>query len=450
MSAKLLKLKSDRVAAVLKAQECERAAKAGATPAINQEWDDALASVETLDAEIKAEQTAVDVEASAAAARAAKMAAINQRTGSRTQPRSASPVITSQRERAEADPNRGFRSHREFFNAVMLAGMGASVDDRLAPLKATAGSDEQGEYSNGFGGFLIPEGLSPNLLSVGNEADPTIGRTTQIPMATPTVKINARTDKNHTTSVTGGLRFYRRAETQEASASRMEMEQVVLHANPLTGVNFATEELLQDSPISVVAVIQAGFKEELGAQLLNEKLRGTGNGEMLGILNAGNQALISVAKETGQAAATIVFKNILNMRSRCWGYGQAIWLANHDTFPQLAQMGLAVGAGGVPVYIPSAVEDRPDMLLGRPIFYTEFAETVGTAGDLILSNWSQYLEGQLGGLESTESTHVRFLANERAFKINLRNDGRPWWKSALTPKKGANTLSPFVTLATRA
>jgi hypothetical protein len=65
-------------------------------------------------------------------------------------------------------------------------------------------------------------------------------------------------------------------------------------------------------------------------------------------------------------------------------------------------------------------------------------------------NWSQYLEGTLQGLQSDESIHVRFLANERTFRFYLRNDGRGWWKSALTPRKGANSLSPFVGLAERA
>ena len=45
--------------------------------------------------------------------------------------------------------------------------------------------------------------------------------------------------------------------------------------------------------------------------------------------------------------------------------------------------------------------------------------------------------------------HVRFLAAERAFRFYRRNDGQWWWRSALTPRAGS-TLSPVVTLATRA
>ena len=46
--------------------------------------------------------------------------------------------------------------------------------------------------------------------------------------------------------------------------------------------------------------------------------------------------------------------------------------------------------------------------------------------------------------------HVRFENHEQVFKFWTENAGAPWWRSALTPKNGANTLSPFVTLAARA
>jgi len=52
-------------------------------------------------------------------------------------------------------------------------------------------------------------------------------------------------------------------------------------------------------------------------------------------------------------------------------------------------------------------------------------------------------------MSNAESVHVRFLNHERTFKFWMENDGRCWWRSAMTPKRSASTLSPFVTLATR-
>jgi hypothetical protein len=92
----------------------------------------------------------------------------------------------------------------------------------------------------------------------------------------------------------------------------------------------------------------------------------------------------------------------------------------------------------------------PDLLLGRPCIFTEWAKTLGDQGDLVLGTWSQFLEGTYQTLQSAESIHVRFLEHERTMKFWLRNAGAPWWRSALTPKNSTSTLSPFVVLDARA
>jgi len=344
------------------------------------------------------------------------------------------------------DPAKGFKTPREFMQAVMKAGQGFQADERLQFL-ATVGSDEQTGANNSLGGFLVPEAFAPGLLQLDPEIDFIAGRTMNIPMAAPTVKLSARVDKNHSTSVSGGLTVGRSAETVAKTASNMSFQEITLHANSLFGLAYATEEILTDSPISFAAILATGFGQEFGAAAINERLNGTGVGQYLGILNA--PCVVSVAKETGQTAATVNYQNIVKMRARMWGYGSAIWMANQDVLPQLMQMNQTVGVAGVPAWQPSAREDAPDFLFGRPLFLTEFCQSVGTVGDIVCANWSQYLEGTYQPIESAESIHVRFVNHERAFKFWTRNDGRPWWNTALTPKHGS-TLSPFVTLATRA
>ncbi len=120
-----------------------------------------------------------------------------------------------------------------------------------------------------------------------------------------------------------------------------------------------------------------------------------------------------------------------------------------DVFP-VAELSIAVGTGGALIYQQSVIEGRPDMLQGRPIFYSEYPATLGTQGDLILGNWSQYLDGLYQPMQSAESVHVRFVNHERTFKFWLRNAGAPWWRTALTPQQSSTKLSPFVLLDTRA
>lgn len=381
------------------------------------------------------------------------------------------------------DPKKGFKNHSEFLAAVMSLGdpgtgsvaqltderlkylaLGGKLEDSAAPgkaafmlpeafsprFKATVGSDEQGTYDDRYGGYSVRPTFLPGMLQLGFEGDPTAGLTTSVPMASPMVEMLARTDKNHTTSVSGGFTVGRRAETGAFTASRGQMEMVTLKASVLAGLAYASEEILSDSLISFMAFIQAGFKDQFGHYMLGEKLRGLGGDQYIGAVTAGNGSLVSVAKVSGQTAATINHTNVITMRSRCWGYDQAIWCANHDCYPQLSTMAVPIGVGGQLIYQTSLVADRPDTLLGRPIHYTEYASTLGTQGDLILANWSQFLEGTYQPLQSAESIHVRFLNHERTFKFWLRNAGAPWWKTALTPNKSSQTLSPFVVLDTRA
>jgi HK97 family phage major capsid protein len=376
--------------------------------------------------------------------------------------------------RAENDPKRGFATPRDFFLAAIdnsgLRDRADVTDERLASLavmdkddkaaagelafmlpdfrmKATVGSDEQGEYSDTYGGFAVPRTRAPGLLQVGFEGDPTAGLTQNVPMASPAIDMVARTDKDHTSSVAGGFTVARRAETTAASSSRMALEMVSLKASSLFGLAYATEELLADSPISFAALIDTGFRTQMGAHILNEKIRGLGGTEYIGVLNAA--CAVEIAKETNQAADTIVFDNVNKMAARCWGLGSAIWLANHDARTQLVKISLPIGTGGVAMYQPSQASGFPDMLWGRPVLYSEYMPTVGDAGDIAIVNWSQYLEGVYQPIQSAESIHVRFVNHERTFKLWTRNCGAPWWRSALTPNKGSNTLSPIVTLAAR-
>jgi HK97 family phage major capsid protein len=392
--------------------------------------------------------------------------------------RAAQPTVRAGEPRAAKDPAKGFGSPRDFVLAVIensgLRDRSDVQDERLRPLamfdkddkmaaselafllpaaftpaqlRAAAGADEQGTYADPYGGFAVPTTRLPGIKTIPFEGDPTAGRTTNVPMATPQIEINARTDKDHSTSVSGGLIVTRKPETKAATASRMATELVTMKATSLFGLSYITEELLTDSPVSFAALVAQGFSDQFPAHILNEKLNGKGGFEMEGILNAACR--VTVAKETGQAADTIVFDNVSKMAARMWGFGNSIWVANHDTRPQLCKIALPIGTGGVAMYQPSEREGFPDMLWGRPVFYTEFAAKLGDVGDLILWNPTQYLEGLYQPLQSAESVHVRFENHERVLKFWLRNAGASWWRSALTPAKSAETLSPIVLLAAR-
>jgi HK97 family phage major capsid protein len=363
-------------------------------------------------------------------------------------------MISVNRDGMKKDPKRGYENSAEFFNEVIeSAKVGNRPDampERLRNMYNTVGSDEAKTTNNPDGGFLIPPAFLPELQTTDPQAiqNDTGMMTRRIPMASPLVSVNARVDKNHASSVTGGFVVYRREETGTVTASKGEYEQINLAAHSLMGLSYASEEIIERSPISIAALIQSGFGDERVSKMNYERLWGTGVGQFLGIFNS--DAKVEVAKESAQSADTIVGANIVKMRSRAWRYGGCVWMANQDCLVQLMSAHITGTNGDVFLFAPGNGIDNPDTLLGRPILFDENMATIGDAGDLALVNWGEYLEGTLGGTSFAESIHVRFVYNERAFRFTMYNDGAPWWRSALTPKKSAATLSPIVTLAARA
>ena len=179
---------------------------------------------------------------------------------------------------------------------------------------------------------------------------------------------------------------------------------------------------------------------------------GSGVGQPLGVMNS--PALVSVAKETGQDANSIVWENLINMFARMLpaSLNSAVWLAHIDTFPQLATMSLAVGTGGSAIWMNNGVEGPPMTILGRPVIFTEKMQTVGGGGsgkDIAFVDFSYYLIGDRQQMRAESSSHAQFAADITVFRIIERVDGRGWLQSAITPRNGTNTLSPFVTLDER-
>lgn len=469
--AKLVKEAND----ALKASQAKAKAENRALTKEELEADDAYqAKIEAVLQEIRVEERKLERERQLGSAAAKRNEEDPDVPGSGRQAR-----VTDARLRAEDDPARGFRSGQDFCLAVMRnadarersevederlqtlavqddgkavkagAGVAFLMPTAFAPARAAVGSDEAGNYSDRYGGFLTPTTRLPQLLQIEPESDPTEGLTQSLPMATPQVEIAARVDKDHTSSVSGGLTFSRRPETGTTTGQRIEFEMITLKAASLWGIGYATMEILRDSPISFAALISAGFRQQRAFHILKEKIRGGGGNEYVGMMNS--PAKVAVAKETNQPADTIVGRNITKMAERCWNFGAAIWLANNDTRSQLAEAHIPIGTGdAIRIYMPAQQPGFPDMLWGRPVYYTEQCATVGDEGDLMLIVPSQFLEGVYMPMEEASSVHVRFVNGEQTFRFWERNCGAPWWRAALTPARSTKTLSPIVTLAARA
>jgi HK97 family phage major capsid protein len=301
------------------------------------------------------------------------------------------------------------------------------------------------------GGVLIPPQFISQLLMRTYDND-LLARTRLFPMSSNILRIPAVDETSRADgSRFGGIRAYWKGEGPPAMPySKPGLSEVKIELSTLTLLIRVTNELLEDASALEVYV------NDMSAQELNFKLgdgivNGDGVEKPFGIMQS--PARVAVPKESGQAAATVVSQNIVKMWSRMFApcRDNAVWLINQDVEPQLFTMTIGTAGANLAVYLPpGGLSSSPyATLMGRPVLPVEFCNTVGTEGDIILADLSQYLTGTRNGIQSLASAHVFFDTNEFAYRFTLRMDGRPWWKTPLTPFKGTNTKSCFVTLATR-
>ena len=322
---------------------------------------------------------------------------------------------------------------------------------RLMQYGAATGMNESNPAD---GGFLVQTDQSRTMLERVYDIGEISRRLTASPVgenangiAVPFLNETSRVDGSRW----GGLRGYWTGEAATYTTSRPTYDKFRLDLDKVTALVAVTDEMMSD-----VAFLGAWLNRmapiELNFKLENAVMNGDGIGKPIGILRA--PALIVVAKETGQAADTIVTENIVNMFSRLWApsANKAIWLVNQNVYPQLHTMSLSVGVGGVPVYLPpSGLAGRPAATLyGLPVIPVEYAATLGDEGDISLVDFDQYALIEKGGVQFASSIHVYFSTGEQAFRYTYRVNGAPWWKSALTPLNGTTTVSPYITLAARA
>lgn len=324
------------------------------------------------------------------------------------------------------------------------ASPGGSIDARLST-RAASGLNESNPSD---GGFLVQQDFVSTLLKRTYETGIMASKVKKIPISSTAngLKINSiDEDSRANGSRWGGVQTYWQDEADQFAASKPKFRQMDLSLKKLTGLCYATDELLQDT-VALESVIKEAFAEEFGFKIDDAILNGTGAGQPLGVLSS--SALVTVAKENAQTDK-ITVENLIKMWNRLWSRSRAnsIWYINQELEPFL----YTVKIGDKPVYIPAGgLSEKPyGTLFGRPVVPLEQCNAAGELGDIILADVGQYLLIDKGGINQASSIHVRFLYDENVFRFIYRVDGQPIWNRPLTPYKGSATVSPFVALAKR-
>ena len=348
----------------------------------------------------------------------------------------------------------GFRDMGDFAIACRAGVLNpGQMDQRLVQNALTTYGSEG---VNADGGFAVPPEWRAEIMRMVDGEGALLSQTDQ-----QTVSGNSITfpvDESTAWQSSGGIQTYWDSEAATITQSKPALKDLTVKLHRLTALVPVTEELLEDAP-AMAGYITSKAGEKLAFKVNDAIVNGTGSGQPLGILAA--PALVSVAKESSQTAATFHADNAVKMMARmpAQSFGRSVWLINQDVVPQIMKLGFAVttaagtAAGAGALYLPPnglANSSPYGSLLGRPIIVTEACQTLGTKGDVILADLSKYLSVIKGALKSDVSIHLWFDQNATAFRFVLRMNGQPWLSAAIARKNGSNTLSHFISLDTRA
>jgi len=304
-----------------------------------------------------------------------------------------------------------FDSWGDYLEAVYIAQVvqNGYIDPRLTFVKyddnKIKGTKDLGESVGASGGFLVPTEFQEQLLSIMGETATIRNRATVIPMRRRSIQIPVL-DQTSTTAGQphwfGGMQFTWAEEASSKTQSDPAFRQIELVAHKLIGYTRASDELVDDSAVSLDAFLSGPLGFAGGAVWMEEFafLQGTGAGQPLGVINAG-----ATITEGRFAANAIGFDDFADMLRDFLPSGRGVWHISQSAMSDIIQLN---GPTGNPSFIWSenARDGIPGSILGFPVVWTEKLPAIGTAGDVVLADWTYYL---IGDRQSTTIESTKFF-----------------------------------------
>lgn len=343
-----------------------------------------------------------------------------------------------------------FASLGEQLKAIYAATRGKR-DERLDKVNNAALGTNGGNGPDG--GFLLQTDFAEQILESAVQSSPLLNRLDRYTCssAANAMRWLYADETDVSKSVFGGVQMYWASEAATVAASKPQFREVKVDLEKMMGFAYCTDEMLED------AAFMSGFFGNAfslaGERLLIDSIiSGDGVGKPLGILNSG--ALIKVAKETSQAAATFTGDNAIKMQARSMPRGRErlVWVMHPDLEEQLPYLAIKNGDAAKFLWNPEGGLGGFDTqrVLNKPVLFEDSCSALGKAGDVLLIDPLQYILLVKGTAKQDWSVHVEFLTAQNCFRMIFRCNGAPKVNTPLTIRNSTKTRSPFVGLADRA
>jgi HK97 family phage major capsid protein/HK97 family phage prohead protease len=296
-----------------------------------------------------------------------------------------------------------------------------------------------GTGSGPSGGYLVPETLIPDLLTAVSEQSIVLPRAfvTDAPGTVRQPVVDLSKGASGVFAWYGGIKFTWVGENSAIAETEPSFKQYTLRALTMAGIVRVSNRMLASTTFD--AQLRRMLAESASDYLDHYFIRGSGAGEPLGVLNA--QALVSVARDTANQFKPVDAARMLE-RLMPGSLGRAVWLIHPTVLPQLVQFSI----GNTPVWQPNWQEGIAGTLMGIPVILTEKVNALGTAGDVLLADFSMYAVQLVRDIEIAASADAYFEFDQTAYRLTVYADGTP---RVVDKAKYINTnveVSPFVRL----
>ncbi len=338
----------------------------------------------------------------------------------------------------------------EFLYDAWIAGKTLQPNPRLtffddeAPRGAKEAKDMSGA-AGASGGFLMPAEFQADLKGVLPENSIVRSRATIIPMRRRQLDVPVLDQTDTTAGIPhwfGGMKWYWAEEASAKTESDAKFKQISLVAHKIIGYTRASDELLDDSAISLEAFMSGPLGMAGGIRWHEDYvfLRGTGAGQPLGVINAG-----ATIVEGRVAANDVQFDDILDMLEHFLPTGRGVWVASQSLLPKIYALN---GPSSNPsyVWIPNARDGAPGTLFGYPLVFSEKPPLRGSRGDIGIYDFTYYLIGDRQATTVESTKFDRWAYDQTSWRVVHRIDGQPWLSAPLTLQDGTSQISPFVIL----
>ncbi len=309
------------------------------------------------------------------------------------------------------------------------------------------------------GGYTIPPNFQAELLSVSEDQELLVQpRATEIRLNKgrdidfPTLDVD--TAPTNGSALYGGVVMTLTGEGVAKTATEPAFGTLNIPVYKLAAYTLASDELLDDSGTAITDLLMTLFKGAMSDRWEEYFLNGTGSGQPLGILHSNATGTVTVSRATGgndfDLADALAMKQRLLVRNRAkvaWGM---------HPFLETDLVNLALDGNVCVSYVPNLNDAPPLRLLGYPVVFSEHMADPGSAGDVVLGDFSGYIMPVRQDTTIETSIHYKLVNDQTTWRVVSRKGGKPWLMAPVPMLRhaagtGANagyTRSHFVKLGT--